>query len=441
MNSKRNQILLLKKNQKQKIGAGEWLLPGGTVEFGEDIEISLIREINEETNLKIKNLQILNLKKMIINNDHWLGIYYLAEVSDENQLINIEQNKHAEVKFVNIREVPDFRDYSTLQFITDNNSNNEIFISDSPGPENHTLGTYFYNYLYKKVHNLIRVNHDLFSRIRVIGSYNRTSHVSIDEKNDKLFNYKRPTVFLDGDILYVSCFPGEDYIYHYANLIASYLKIIDQKKLVSYFLPNEKTTERTLMETNIQSIPDCEVLIFGNVDKIEVFIDKEFEGNGDFMWKSGDIGGKKILLLGCKFSIWGNTGYHLVKALDKVSKFTKFIYVGKLGTLNIDTNPNEWLATGSKSYLNNTYIEWENIFEKSIKKYKNIIDSKHITVASVIDETKEKMEKLCKYGELIDPEIGNMALACNELGKKFFTCTSYLTMYYLNKLRTFQMND
>ena len=54
-----NKVLCLKNERN------EWDLPGGKIEFNEDIENCLIREIKEETNLSVENLNILkplNLK-------------------------------------------------------------------------------------------------------------------------------------------------------------------------------------------------------------------------------------------------------------------------------------------------------------------------------------------------------------------------------------------
>ncbi len=50
---KEGKILLLK--ESQKLG-GEWELPGGGLDFGEDIKNGLKREIEEETGMQIKKI-------------------------------------------------------------------------------------------------------------------------------------------------------------------------------------------------------------------------------------------------------------------------------------------------------------------------------------------------------------------------------------------------
>lgn len=50
---KDNKILLLKRNSDDNYSPGKWCLPGGTPEFGENFEDAIIREVKEETDLKI----------------------------------------------------------------------------------------------------------------------------------------------------------------------------------------------------------------------------------------------------------------------------------------------------------------------------------------------------------------------------------------------------
>ena len=416
LNKERNKVLLIKKNNKQKIASNNWLLPGGTLEFNEEVELSLIREIKEETNLNIIDLQLITSKKILVEKTHWLGLYFLVNVANEADLMNAEKDKHEFVKFVPLNDIPDLKDYAVLQFIKGIDSNKEFFTTPV-NDKKHAMGEALSKYIENKVHGFLKTNVELFSRIKIIGNYDRSTHVSKHEKNDKLFNFKRPTAFIDGDILYISCFPGKDYIYHYAKLIRTYLHINEIEKEVSYLQPSQATIEYAFKKTNIENIPNADVIIYGNVDKIGLWEDKDFVGEGDFLWKSGKINGKRVLLLGCKFSIWGDAGFDFIKILAKSNNFSTFVYIGKLGTLSENVSPNTFIATGAESFVNEKTIHWRNIFSNIDDN--SVIYGKHVTYPSVLDETKEEIKLLKNEYDFIDPEIGNMALACDELGKQF----------------------
>jgi ADP-ribose pyrophosphatase YjhB (NUDIX family) len=415
----KDKVLLLKKKSDQKIGPGAWLLPGGTVEFGEDIEISLIREIEEETNLKIKSLELFVTKKMIIQGEHWLGLYYIAEVSNEEDLKNMEETKHEMAQFISLYDVPDLRDYTVLQFVRNIQSNKEHFNAFFCSPKDHSMGAHLERYVSMKMHHLIRINQQCFYRIRVIGSYDRSMHVSKDEKNNKRFNFKRPTAFLDGDILYLCCFPSHDYVRHYANLIATYFHILGEKKVISSIHTSDKVIFDAFEASNIRSIPKADVIVYGNVDHIGIFENQKWQGEGDFSWKLGNIGKKKVLLLGCAFSIWGDAGYFFIKTLAKYIPFGTFVYIGKLGSLDPHTQANQFLATGAKSLVLGEEIKWKNIFQGIEIEYKNILVGDHITCPSVVEETKDAIKQFQKIGSFIDPEIGHMARASKEEKKQF----------------------
>lgn len=95
------QILLIQKKSNQKIAAGKWLLPGGTVEFGEAPTDSLKREVKEETNLNIENCILIGTEAMIIADTHWLGLYYRV-TGDFSDVKNLEPDKHEKIEWSTI---------------------------------------------------------------------------------------------------------------------------------------------------------------------------------------------------------------------------------------------------------------------------------------------------------------------------------------------------
>ena len=92
-----NRVLCLKNER------GEWDIPGGKIDFNEDIEECLKREVKEEVNLKIKNLNILKPFNWKFNDVPVLVLVYTAEISCESP-INVSY-EHSEYNFFSKAEI------------------------------------------------------------------------------------------------------------------------------------------------------------------------------------------------------------------------------------------------------------------------------------------------------------------------------------------------
>ena len=69
----------------------EWIVPGGKVSFGESLENALRREIKEETNLELTNIQFLGVREMITETKHFIFLEHAATVlGDQDVLLNNE---------------------------------------------------------------------------------------------------------------------------------------------------------------------------------------------------------------------------------------------------------------------------------------------------------------------------------------------------------------
>ena len=71
------------------------------------------------------------------------------------------------------------------------------------------------------------------------------------------------------------------------------------------------------------------------MDRIGIFEDQVFSGDGDFKWKIGKIKQSDVLLLGCEFSIWGDIGYALFKSLFKTEIKNSFMLVNSAHWIEI----------------------------------------------------------------------------------------------------------
>ena len=81
-----DKVLILRSSDKNEKHAGEWDLPGGHIIEGEDIEDGLLREVWEETSLKIKNPVKLHSN----GND----TYYMADLPDTEIKLSDEHTEH-----------------------------------------------------------------------------------------------------------------------------------------------------------------------------------------------------------------------------------------------------------------------------------------------------------------------------------------------------------
>ncbi|MBB1554287.1 NUDIX domain-containing protein [Candidatus Gracilibacteria bacterium] len=90
-------------------------MPGGTLEFGEDLENALDREILEETNLEISNISFFAHQKIILDDVHWLGIYFVCDVKNWEKMKNREPQKHEKLQLFSWENLPKMHDEKILE--------------------------------------------------------------------------------------------------------------------------------------------------------------------------------------------------------------------------------------------------------------------------------------------------------------------------------------
>jgi 8-oxo-dGTP pyrophosphatase MutT (NUDIX family) len=92
-----NKVLCLKNERN------EWDFPGGKINFNENIEDCLKREVKEETNLDIKNLNILKPFSLKFNDVPVFIVVYSAVIScDSSIFVSYE---HSEYNFFSKSEI------------------------------------------------------------------------------------------------------------------------------------------------------------------------------------------------------------------------------------------------------------------------------------------------------------------------------------------------
>lgn len=272
--------------------------------------------------------------------------------------------------------------------------------------QDHTMNASLYGYLEMKIHELIKERE--YKNIIVIGDADRSEGVSAHEKKGKMFNWQRPTAKVVGEDLYIRCYPGRDYVKHYASLIKTYLTIHHKKAdHVRYNLPDGKTCWDALLSSNLRDVPKGDVVILGyGLDQLIGDSEIIWEGEGDFSWVTKKRGDLNVVFLGCRHSYWGDISGRIVRLLAERG-FKRVIYIGKVGGMNAEGIPNETLATGDTSYVEGEIIHWDNLFNFA-RGDKEVVFGNQFTIPSVLNETKEWHTKNSDYA-FVDNEIGFMA--------------------------------
>jgi 8-oxo-dGTP diphosphatase len=113
-----NETLLLKRTSKTRNEAGFWSKPGGGVEFGEEIEDAVKREIKEELGVEIELVKFLGFTNSVLKaeNQHWVSFNYLAKIIS-GELKNVEPEKHEEIKWFKLNELPEKVNKYTIEAV------------------------------------------------------------------------------------------------------------------------------------------------------------------------------------------------------------------------------------------------------------------------------------------------------------------------------------
>jgi len=95
-------LLIERKNEPFK---GKWALPGGFVEYGEKVEDAVVREVNEETGLDTKIIDIVGVYSDPSRDPrgHVVTVVYLLEILDGEIK---GSDDAADAKFFDLNDLP-----------------------------------------------------------------------------------------------------------------------------------------------------------------------------------------------------------------------------------------------------------------------------------------------------------------------------------------------
>jgi mutator protein MutT len=106
----KNKILLVQRNNSDWM-SDYWNFPGGLLEENETLTTAAVREIYEEVNANVNQTDftlqhVLHVHKNEKNTKDIIGFYFMAETW-QGTIINKEPDKHSNVQWFDINNLPD----------------------------------------------------------------------------------------------------------------------------------------------------------------------------------------------------------------------------------------------------------------------------------------------------------------------------------------------
>lgn len=261
-----------------------------------------------------------------------------------------------------------------------------------------------FRYLDIKVHHLVK-DHD-WRHIRVVGDYLRDRQIADCEKGGKRFNWQRPTATAAGDVLTIHCYPGRDYVYHYALILSTYLAMLDRfVDQVSYEPPSQLACAAPLREFRLDLRPYAAVVVGWGLDAL---VDGAWSHGYGYEYQVARVAGRTVIFIGFLHSIWGDIAGRVVHRFAELGA-RRVVYIGKVGGLDPDLEPNAVLATGYNSLIDDNPVRWQDFFEGSLARNARVRTGMHVTSASILLEDQDWLRR--QRASFVDPEIGPMGAA------------------------------
>lgn len=286
----------------------------------------------------------------------------------------------------------------------------------------HTMGPLLSKYVLPKVPP--RAVLTAAETVNIVYSSDIEDFRSVGKQGHKNFNWRRPRFVAEYDNQ-LTCIlpPGQDYTHHYVELLKTAAQFYESE--LDFARPLLTTQEgldfmRSLVREDLGSF---DAVVLGYVEHLFVEGEVSWDVRRGVGYRTFDLNGFRILLIGFELSYWGDIGGQLVQVLAERGITDWVIYVGKLGALHADVVPNRTIATGSVSIVEGSEVSWVSRLIPEVASddagITVLTGQVHATEPSTLDETVEWLRRNSARASLVDPEIGRMAAAARDAGITF----------------------
>ena len=86
-------------------GEGTWTMPGGKLHFQEKLKEGAVREVFEETGIKVKGLEVISISNDIVQDAHFVTIGFLCK-DFEGEAKVMEPDEITEWKWFDLNNLP-----------------------------------------------------------------------------------------------------------------------------------------------------------------------------------------------------------------------------------------------------------------------------------------------------------------------------------------------
>jgi 8-oxo-dGTP diphosphatase len=114
---KDGKLFIAKRADTKEFLPGKFELPGGHIEYGEEIAEGLRREFREEFNLEIIVGDPIYAFTYLRDGNHVVEIDYLAKMSDPNAEITLKPEEHSEYRWVDKNQLDNVWDKNDPEYI------------------------------------------------------------------------------------------------------------------------------------------------------------------------------------------------------------------------------------------------------------------------------------------------------------------------------------